>query len=245
VDPETGEITEVELEGVSGGPHLLAVLGSELWFTAREAQMYGRYEPATGRLKIYSAPERFRPYGIATANGRIWLSSYDGGRLLEVDVDLERASAHELSRDEGGELVLSPATPDSALSPLERLPWIHMGARRMAAGPDGVLWISGFGRSRVYRIDTASREVEEYPSLFTPSYPYGIVVAPDGLVWYNEKGNDVVVALDPRARRRVTFRIGSSGATVRHLAVDAERGRVWLPLSDAGRLGLIELGSRD
>lgn len=244
VDPGTGEITEVELEGVSGGPHLLAVRASELWFTARGAQMYGRYEPATGRLEVYSAPERFRPYGIAVANGRVWIAEYAGATLLEVDAETEQARIHELSWplpvDEGE----SPSMGDSSRPRRRPVRRFFVGARRMAAGADGVLWISGFGSGRVVSFDPGSGELDDHLSL-TPSSPYGIVAASDGLVWYGDTGNDAVIALDPRTRERTTFRIPTPDAAVRHLAVDVERGRVWLPLSDAGRIGLIDLGARD
>lgn len=246
VDPETGEIREVALEGVSGGPHLLAVVGGEIWFTARGAQMYGRHDPATGRVKVYSAPERFHPYGIAASHGHVWISMYNGSTLLEVDPESEEARVHELSRpviaDEDESLAGSPAALRSRIRGRRRM---SIGARRMAADADGLLWISGFGSSRVVSFDPGSGEVDDHPSLFTPSEPYGIAVAPDGLVWYGERGNDTVIALDPRTRERVTFRIPTPGASVRHLAVDVDRGRVWLPLSDAGCIGLIDLGSRD
>lgn len=54
-----------------------------------------------------------------------------------------------------------------------------------------------------------------------------------------------MIALDPRRRKHATFRIPTPGAIVRHLAVDVERARVWLPLSEAGKIGLIELASRE
>ncbi len=50
-----------------------------------------------------------------------------------------------------------------------------------------------------------------------------------------------MVAFDPKTEKFETFTIPTGGATVRHIAVDQARGRIWLALSGTGRIGRIDL----
>ncbi len=61
------------------------------------------------------------------------------------------------------------------------------------------------------------------------------------MVWYGEKRNNRVVGLDPETGERVHMVVTTPGATVRDLVMDEERGRLWLPLSDRGRICLVEV----
>jgi hypothetical protein len=47
--------------------------------------------------------------------------------------------------------------------------------------------------------------------------------------------------LDPRSGRRTLIPVSQPGAAIRHIAFDKQRKRVWLPLSDAGMLGMLQL----
>jgi hypothetical protein len=48
-----------------------------------------------------------------------------------------------------------------------------------------------------------------------------------------------IVVLDPAKDERRTAAIPTAMATARHLYVDEDRRRIWLPLSDGGRLGML------
>jgi streptogramin lyase len=59
--------------------------------------------------------------------------------------------------------------------------------------------------------------------------PYLVRVAPrDGALWIGTGAADAVFRYDPAARRFDTYPLGTGGAMIRHLAIDARRGAVWL-----------------
>lgn len=242
VDPASGAITEVVLEGVAGrdGPTLLAVQGNRIWFTMRGVAQYGSHEPATGVTRMYAVPEGMNPYGIAAGlDDRVWISGYDQGLLLEVDAATDTVrlhDLHQLAQETAG--VWGVSVPDSVR---RRSRMRRVRLRRMTVDGGGRVWLSDFGGGRVLAFDPAARSVEEFGSLNVRPEPYGILADADGRIWYNEKRYDIVVALDPASGRRTTYRLPTRGAAVRHIAIDRKRGRVWLPLSDRGRIGMIPL----
>jgi virginiamycin B lyase len=263
VDPETGAMEEYQVGGgqFTGGPHLLAVSGGEIWFTMRESRAYGALDVATGEVRLWRTPpvtggrevpdsaiDRYRPepYGIATGpDGRVWVGVMGGWRLYEIEPKSGVMREHDLSIP----------LPDSVLNryasgrTAEERARIAMSmrsrgvARRLAVDRAGGVWISDFGRSRVVRFDPRNSAQEAFESLQQPSEPYGIALSRDGVVWYGEKRNDRLVGLNPSTGERVSVGV-SAGATIRHVLVDDERGRIWLPLSDRGRIGMVEVGAR-
>lgn len=259
VDPATGVIEEFTIAATGGGPHLLALAGDVIWFTMREDLQYGRYDTHTGDGALYPAPRfedlvaaesaaevrirgrDWKPYGIAVGgDGTVWVGEYAGGGLLRFDPRTGGASLEDL-REQVGERTWPASMPDSIRRRMERVSWRRPVLRRIATDARGRLWLTDFSGGRVDRYDPETGDRESYPSLARRAQPYGIAVDASGRVWYNESGNDAIVVLDPATGERRSFTIRTPRSTVRHITFDEERGRVWLPLSDTGRLGLIEL----
>lgn len=248
IDPETDSIHEVEV-GLAHGPQLLAWADDALWFTSRRDDAVGRYDPATGDIRIWREPlpgRRVRysgPYGIAaTPDGRVWVGRHGGSHLYRVDalpdtgtvVDYTEPSPVQLSPE-----ALERLSPETVERFRNRR--IGMGMRRVAAGPDGRLWVAGHGRSRVVGMAPDGSGKRILATLDRRSQPYGVTVDPWGRVWYSEQGTDAIVVYDPVADDRRRMALPLEGGTVRDLVVDSERGRVWLPMSDIGAIAVIEL----
>lgn len=245
IDPATGVIEEVEIPGLERtGPMLLAWAGGAVWFTSREsAGVYGRYDPTSGDTRVWRAPADSRVYGIAaTPAGAVWVGRYDGSQLHRVDRGPDAVATLDLSEPY---LSTLPAARLESLSPEVRERWadrrVGIAMRRIAAAPDGRIWVSAYGRGRVTGVDPATGETRHIRTLAQRSRPYGITVDALGRVWFSEQGNDLLVVYDPRTDRRSALPLPVPGGTVRNIAVDLERGRVWLPLSDVGVIAVLEL----
>ncbi len=244
LDPETGAITEIEVPGLAHGPQLLAWSGGLLWFTSRRDGVIGRYDPVSGEARLWRdrVPE---PYGIAaTPDGRVWVAAHGGSTLHRVDILPDSGEAVDYT--EPGRLRVPQEVLDR-LSPEQverfRNPRIGIGIRRIAAGPDGRLWAAGHRRGRVLGIDPDTGDRRTLASLDPSSQPYAVGVDPWGRVWYSEQGTDGIVVYDPGTDRRLRYPLPLRGGTVRDLAIDADRSRVWLPMSDLGVIAVVELGS--
>jgi streptogramin lyase len=234
IDPATSQITEHVLSDAEGGPHLLAWHDGEIWFTLRERNGYGRFDPVTGAAVVYRL-ERDRPYGIAATPTGIWMTSYGSYRLIEVDPVSGEAHIHDLAAapySSGADTAHDQTSGRQRIRPGQ--------THRLVADARGQLWTTDFARSRVLRY-TADGQLRGWESLEPRTEPYGITVTRTGLVVYAEKNMNRVVVLDPVLDERVRARVPTPGGAIRNIVVDERRGRIWLPMSDTGRLGLIEL----
>jgi virginiamycin B lyase len=193
---------------------------------------------------VYPAPEGFAPYGIASGpDGSVWIGGQPGWLLLRVMAGSDTAVVIELSGDlPAGAARFLASLPDSVRR-VQELRMRRSGqSRRIAVDAEGGVWLTDFGRHRVVRYDPRTQRTESFASLAGATEPYAIAVARDGLVWFSEKRTNAVVALDPASGERRTWALPTPASTVRQMALDEVRGRVWLPMSDAGRIGLIERG---
>jgi virginiamycin B lyase len=235
IDPATGVITEHVIADAPGGLHLLTWREGEIWFSMREARAFGRYDPRTGASMVYRL-EAERPYSVAATREAVWLSSYGAFRLLEVDPGSGAVRVHDLASTP--EAVATAVSSNPVVRPAPR--GFGGEVRRIAAASDGAIWFTDFGRSRVVRYDAATGELTMFASFERRSEPYGLAVTGAGHVWYSERGAERITVLDPARDERKRVQVIGAPTHARHIVVDERRGRIWLPLSDVGRIGLIE-----
>jgi virginiamycin B lyase len=88
-----------------------------LWFTGQNG-VYGRVDPATGKVEAWKAPKGVGPYGITTTpTGEVWYASLAGDHIAKIDTV------------SGDALMVPP--PKSGVGP-----------RRIWSDSKGLLWVS-------------------------------------------------------------------------------------------------------
>src|SRR5271167_2617127 len=88
-----------------------------LWFTGQNG-VYGRVDPATGKVDAWKAPKGPGPYGITTTpNGEVWYASLAGDHIAKIDTV------------SGDAMVIQPPKPG-------------VGPRRIWSDSKGLLWVS-------------------------------------------------------------------------------------------------------
>ena len=112
--------------------------------------------------------------------------------------------------------------------------------RRVAAAPDGMLWVTYYGNGKLAKIDpTAMKVVKEYQLPHGDEGPYAVNTDGAGIVWANEINTDTVVRFDPKTEQMRVIKLPGRNTGIRKMAVDAQ-GRLWYMGSHNGRLGMIE-----
>jgi len=215
LDPATGKVTEFKAPS-GGDPHTLVIdEKGVIWFTVNSGSRIGRLDTTTGGpITEYKVPGR--PYGLALDQaGNVWYCEIYGGRVGKLD-------------PRTGKLTAIDFEPDSM-------------PRRMAAAPDGTLWVALYGKGKLVHIDpVASKVIKEYGLPAGPTGgPYAVNVDGGGIVWVNEIETDTVVRLEPRTGDLRVYPLPSKGVGIRKMTVDAQ-GRLWYMGSHNGRLGVIE-----
>lgn len=214
LDPKTGKITEHRAPS-GGDPHTL-IIGDKgtIWFSVQNGNRIGRLVRASGKITEFETSGR--PYGLALdKQGNVWFC---------------RIGMNMLGR-------LNPATGKILDLPLGS----GTAPRRIAAAPDGMLWVTAYGNGKLLKIDPRQTKVvaeHAMPAGITGG-PYAVTVDGAGRIWANEIGTDTVALLEPKADKFRVIQLPSQGVGIRKAIVDAN-GRYWYMGSHNGRLGVIE-----
>lgn len=239
-------------------PHgLLADRKGIVWTTGNGNGTIGRLDPATGKMREFSAPSRDGgPHTLVISDdgGTIWFTLQSGDRIGRLDTASGKITEYPtsggpygLTLDRAGRVwfcrmgedrlgILDPATGKMA----ELVLAAGSRPRRMATAPDGSLWVTLYGHNKLVQVDPVARRVVREIAL--PAGPgggaYAVTVDGAGTVWANEIRNDTVVRLDSRSGDLKVIALPSRGANIRKMIVDGE-GQLWYMGSQNGRLGRV------
>ena len=135
VDPISKEVKAWPLPASRGGANLNTAAfdgKGRIWFTGQTG-IYGRLDPATGKMDVWDAPKGVGPYGItATPSGDIYYVSLAGSFLGKPDLET------------GETTVIEPKTKDA-------------GTRRVWSDSKGHLWVSEWNVGNLSVYDPASK----------------------------------------------------------------------------------------
>ena len=215
LDPASGRTTEFKTPSGGGGPHTLIITDdqSTIWFTMQSGNKVASLATRTGSIKEY--PSSGGPYGLALDHaGNVWFCRMSDNKMGRLDPKSGQMTEVDMG---GGSL-----------------------PRRVAAAPDGMLWITLYGNGKLAKLDpVAMKVVKTYPLPAGDSGPYAVTVDGGGMVWANEIKTDTVVRFDPKTERMRVVNLPSQNVGIRKMVVDAS-GRLWYMGSHNGRLGVVE-----
>ena len=220
LDPRTGEVTQYKMpEEKAEDPHT-PVFDSQgiLWFTVQVGNMVGRLDPRIGKIELRDVPTKdARPYGIQiNSKGVPFFCEFGTNKMASIDPNTLQITEYPLPQN---------ARP-----------------RRMAIAADDKVYFTDYGGGNIGRLDPATGAVKMYPSPGgSGSNPYGIVITPDGMVWYSESGvkPNTLIRFDPKTEQFARATIRSGGGTVRNMAATAD-GRIYLACSGVNKVAVVE-----
>ena len=221
LDPRTGAVTEYKIPGNGNedDPHT-AVFDSRgtLWFTMQVANLVGRLDPKTGKAEVKQVPTaNSHPYGIAiNSKGEPVFCEFNSNHMAKIN----------------------PATLEITEYSLPQ----NVRPRRLALDSSDRVYFTDYAGGNLGLLDTNTRAVKLWPSPGGGrSAPYGIVITPDGLVWYSESGvkPNTLIRFDPKTQTFARATIPSGGGTVRNMAATAD-GRVYIACSGVDKVGVVQ-----
>jgi virginiamycin B lyase len=222
LDPHSGTVAEYKIpgNGKEDDPHT-AVFDSHgtLWFTMQVANLVGRLDPKTGKVEVKQVPTAdSHPYGIAiNSKGEPVFCEFNSNKLAKINPKTLEITEFML--------------PASARP------------RRMAIDSSDRVYFTDYAGGNLGVLDPASGAVKMWPSPGgAQSAPYGIVITPDGKVWYSESGvkPNTIIRFDPETQRFARAAIPSGGGTVRNMAATSD-GRVYIACSGVDKVGVVQV----
>jgi len=183
-----------------------------LWFTGQSGY-YGRVDPKSSEVRVWSAPRGAGPYGItATPGGDIFYVSLAGSHLAHIDIATGVAT------------VIEPPTP-------------QQGARRIWSDSKGKLWISEWNSGQVSAYDPATKHWQQWKLPGDAPHAYAIYVDDHDKIWLTDFSANTIVRFDPANQKFESFPSSESGAAVRQL--NGRAGETWGAESGNNRLVVI------
>lgn len=213
--PASGMIAEFAVPSGGGAPHSLAVSedGATLWFTMQTGDKIGSVDTATGRIVEYATSGRPRGITLDQA-GHVWWCRNTDNKLGRLEPLTGKISEVDLGRD---------SRP-----------------RRIATAPDGMLWVTLYGKGQLARINPQTMKVlKTYQLPGGNAGAHSVAIGANGIVWVNELPLDSVVRFDPVTGLMQSIRLPSPNNGIRNLSVDGA-GRVWYAGTRNGKLGALQ-----
>src|ERR1700750_78889 len=184
-----------------------------LWFTGQNG-VYGRVDPASGKVDAWKAPKGVGPYGITTTpNGDVWYASLAGDHIAKIDTV------------SGDALMVQP-------------PKAGVGPRRIWSDSKGLLWVSFWNTGEIGRYDPLNKVWKVWALPKSKSGTYAIFVDDKDKVWGSDFVANAIHRFDPAMETFESFPSDKRGASVRQLL--GRSGEVWGAESGADRLVVVK-----
>jgi virginiamycin B lyase len=215
VDPISKAVKVWPLPGSRGSANLNTAAfdgRGRIWFTGQTG-IYGRLDPATGKMDVWDAPKGVGPYGITgTPSGDIYYVSLAGSFLGKPDLET------------GETTVIEPKTKDA-------------GTRRVWSDSKGHLWVSEWNVGNLSVYDPASKSWTVHKLPGDQPHAYAVYVDEKAKVWVSDIGANAILSFDPTSEAFESFPSDKPDAAVRQL--NGRAGEVWGAESATDRLVVI------
>ncbi len=212
VDPNTEKVQVFSLPQNSSFANLNTATFDHhgiLWFTGQSG-IYGRLDPAIGKVQIFKAPRGPGPYGITTTpDGDVYYASLAGSYVAHINVTTGAVTA------------LDPPTRDQ-------------GTRRIWSDSHGRLWISEWNAGNLALYDPAINKWQEWRLPGPNPMPYAVFVDNHDIVWLSDFGANALIKFDPTKQKFEVFPLATPNANVRQIL--GRPGEIWGAESGLDRL---------
>jgi virginiamycin B lyase len=183
-----------------------------LWFTGQTG-VYGRVNPAIGKVETWNAPKGYGAYGITvTPSGQIWYCSLASDYIAQVDLTT------------GASTVVEP-------------PRRGAGPRRIWSDSKGMLWASFWNGGGIGRYDPANKKWTVYPMPSSTAGTYSVYVDDKDRVWATDWPANAIQRFDPTTEKFETFPSDKARAQVRQML--GRSGEAWGGESGTDRLVVV------
>jgi virginiamycin B lyase len=183
-----------------------------LWFTGQSG-VYGRVDPATGKVQAWKAPKGVGPYGITTTpEGEVWYASLAGDHIAKIDTV------------SGEAMMIAPPKPG-------------VGPRRIWSDSKGMLWVSFWNTGELARFEPALRRWSVWRLPGSTEGCYAVFVDDKDKVWVSDWDANAIRRFDPATEHFDTFVSNKRRADVRQIL--GRPGELWAAESGTDRLVVI------
>ncbi len=231
----------------------MAARDGSLWYTGQMANVLGRLDPKTGKVKEYPLKTAHSgPHGLVEdKDGNVWYTGNTGalvgkvnpktGEVTEYPMpDPEAKDPHTLIFDQSGILWFTVQNanrigrldPKSGEIKLLTPPTAKSRPYGMALDSKGNLFVVQFGTNRIARVDPKTLEIKEYALPDPGARPRRVAITGDDRVWYSDYARGYLGRLDP-STGQVTEWPSPSGPKSAPYGISVIKDVIWYSESEA------------
>jgi len=191
----------------------LATADGAIWYTGQFANVLGRLDPKTGKIKEYPLTPKAGPHGLAAdKDGNIWYTANFGSRVGKLN-------------PKTGELTEYFMTDPAARDPHTPI-----------FDQKGTLWFTVQGGNMVGRLIPLTGELRLVASPTPKSRPYGMAVNSKGVPFFVEFGSNKIAAIDPNTMQIREYVLPNAESRPRRVAITSDDA-LWYSDYARGYLG--------
>lgn len=215
--PDKGTFREFVVPTKASEPSDVVVdAGGVIWFTEKDANQLGRFDPVSEKFKEFDIPTfSSLPLRIAIGQrGHLWFTEFYGNKVGRFNTETETFTEYPLP------------TPESQPSGI-------------VVDQQGIVWFLETRGNKLGRLHPESGAVEEF-ELPTPfSTPKDITVDQTGVLWFGARSRQRLLSFDPQHKRFKEFTI-PGGGVIESLAVYGG-GNILFTLGRSGKLAIFNV----
>jgi virginiamycin B lyase len=256
LNPETGEIREVEL-GSGSAPHGV-IVGPDgaPWITDGGLNAIVRVDPVTSEVRTFPLPGGRANLNTAAfdRSGTLWFTGQNGiyGRVTPADGNVQvweaprGAGPYGIVQTWDGGRIFYASLAGSHIAeinletgestPIDS-PTPRQGARRVWTDSQGNVWVSEWNAGQVGRYNPTTGEWQEWKLPGARPQAYAVYVDELDKVWLTDFGANAIVRFDPVTESFESFEMSGRNAAVRQLL--GRFGEVWGAESGLDKLVVI------
>jgi virginiamycin B lyase len=191
----------------------LATTDGAIWYTGQFANVLGRLDPKTGKIKEFPLTPKAGPHGlVADKEGNIWYTANFGSRVGKLNPKTGELTEY---------LMPDPAARDPHTPIFDQ---------------KGTLWFTVQGGNMVGRLDPKTGDVKLVTSPTPKSRPYGMVVSSKGIPFFVEFGSNKIASLDPNTMAIREYVLPNADSRPRRIAITSD-DVLWYSDYSRGYLG--------
>ena len=174
-------------------------------------------------------------YGLdLDKDGNVWFTKHDSSQIGKVNYKT---------------LKLTIYTPPNHNVPLYGVAPNKDGSiksypRRLAVGPDGMVWFGEFNAGYLDRFDPKTETFTEYKLPGPEATPYALGFDADQMIWYSSYNQDVLGRFDPKTGTVTEYPFPHSENTIREFFLDSH-GRMWYGTPANNKVGYFYLTGKN
>ena len=217
-DLETVDIKEWEVPWAESRPRdPYAESADSVWFVGQRTGYIANLDVASGKMTKIDLPEGEGPHNLIVGeDGVVWYAGNKTGVIGRYD-------------PETGEMTEIPMPDEAARDPHTLV--FHEN--------EEFIFFTLQGANMMGRMEVETGEVKLISSQTERSRPYGIKIAPDGVVWVDLFGTNKLAQIDPESMELREVELPRADARPRRLEI-TEDGRIWYGDYAKGYLGVYD-----